>query len=411
MQPAVTDELLNPTDENPAGSAEESPPQGEREGPLRPNRVAADVLGHTPRGPWSDVPDALWNDWRWQQRNRLRTADDLARVVHLTDGERRAIDATAGAFRMALTPYYATLMDPDDPACPVRAQAIPRDDELRSHPADLADPLGEERYMPVPGITHRYPDRVLFYVTHNCPVYCRHCTRKRKVSDPTSAAAHDQLALGLDYIRRHEEVRDVLVSGGDPLTLSDDRLDELLGALRDIPHVEVIRLCTRNPVTLPQRFTRELIDRLAQHHPIFVHTHFNTPRECTPEAARCLRALADRGLNVANQMVLLRGVNDDARLIRETNVWLLRQRCRPYYLFQADLAEGISHFRVPVAEGLEILRALRGPVSGMAVPTYVIDAPGGGGKIPLVPDYIESRDEEQVIFRNWKGDRYAYPSR
>ncbi len=379
--------------------------------PRRKTRVEVDVIGQTPRGPWSDVPDSLWNDWRWQQRNRLRTAEDLAKVITLTDGERRAIEATAGAFRMALTPYYATLMDPQDPDCPVRAQAIPREVELDKVPGDLADPLGEERFMPVPGITHRYPDRVLFYVTHNCPVYCRHCTRKRKVSDPTSAANHDQLEIGLDYIRKHEEVRDVLVSGGDPLTLSDDRLCELLGALREIPHVEVIRLCTRNPVTLPQRFTPELIDRLANFHPLFVHTHFNSPRECTPEAARCLRALADRGLNVANQMVLLRGVNDDARLIRETNVWLLRQRCRPYYLFQADLAEGISHFRVPVQQGLDILRALRGPVSGMAVPTYVIDAPGGGGKIPLVPDYIESRDEEKVVFTNWKGDRYEYPSK
>jgi lysine 2,3-aminomutase len=373
--------------------------------------VRQDVEGASPRGIWADVPDALWNDWRWQQRNRLRTVDDVARIVHLTDGERRAIAATAGAFRMALTPYYAALMHPDDATCPVRRQAIPSEEELVRQPEDLDDPLGEERFMPVPGITHRYPDRVLFYVTHNCPVYCRHCTRKRKVSDPTSAAPHDQLAAGLGYIAAHPEVRDVLVSGGDPMTLSDERLDQLFGALRAIPHVEVIRLCTRNPVTLPQRFTPETIAMLAKHHPIFVHTHFNHPRECTPEAARTLRALADRGLNCANQMVLLRGVNDRAEVVRETNVWLLRQRCRPYYLFQADLAAGISHFRVPVERGLEIMRALRGPVSGMAVPTYVIDAPGGGGKIPMVPDYVESRDEAQVVFRNWQGERYRYPSR
>jgi lysine 2,3-aminomutase len=374
--------------------------------------VAADILGESTRAPcWRDVPDALWNDWRWQQRNRVRTADELARVIHLTSDEARAIEATGGEFRMAITPYYASLMDPDDPNCPVRAQAVPKMVELERSAVDLDDPLGEERYMPVPGITHRYPDRVLFYVTHNCPVYCRHCTRKRKVSDPRSAAPNDQVGLGLDYIRSRPEVRDVLVSGGDPMTFSDDRLDDLLAALREIPHVEVIRLCTRNPVTLPQRFTPETIRMLQQHNPIFVHTHFNHPRECTPEAARTLRALADAGLNVANQMVLLRGVNDDADVIKQTNLWLLRQRCRPYYLFQADLAAGISHFRTPVETGLAILKALRGPNSGMAVPTYVIDAPGGGGKIPMVPDYIESQDDERITFRNWQGVVYEYPTR
>lgn len=373
--------------------------------------VARDVVGASPRSLWADVPDELWNDWRWQQRNRLRTVADIEAIVRLTDGERLAIAGTAGAFRMALTPYYAALIDSDDPDCPVRAQAIPREGELVRQEGDLDDPLGEERFMPVPGITHRYPDRVLFYVTHNCPVYCRHCTRKRKVSDPTSAAAHDQLAMGLAYIAAHPEVRDVLVSGGDPMTLSDERLDQLLGALRAIPHVEVIRLCTRNPVTLPQRFTDATIAMLAKHHPLYVHTHFNHWKECTPEAARTLRALADRGLNCANQMVLLKGVNDEADIVRRTNVWLLRQRCRPYYLFQADLATGISHFRVPVEKGLAIMRALRGPVSGMAVPTYVIDAPGGGGKIPMVPDYVQSRDDERVVFTNWQGERYEYPAR
>jgi len=376
-----------------------------------PTRVERDVLGRSPRGPWADVPDEVWEDWRWQQRHRLRTAAELERVIRLTDEEREAIARTGDRFRTAVTPYYAALMDPGDPGCPVRAQAVPRLAELERGPEDLADPLGEEAFMPVPGITHRYPDRVLFYVTHNCPVYCRHCTRKRKVSDPGSAANHDQLAAGLDYIARRPEVRDVLVSGGDPLTLSDDRLDALLGALRAIDHVEVIRLCTRNPVTLPQRITPALVERLRRHQPLFVHTHFNHPRECTPEAARCLRRLADAGLNVANQMVLLRGVNDEPEVVRETNHWLLRQRCRPYYLFQADLAEGISHFRTPVAAGLAIVEALRGFTSGMAVPHYVIDAPGGGGKIPLVPDYVERHDDERVTFRNYLGDRYDYPAR
>jgi lysine 2,3-aminomutase len=374
--------------------------------------VVADVRGHSRRAPrWAEVPDALWNDWRWQQRNRVRTVEELEGLIRLTDDEREAIAATQGEFRMAVTPYYASLMDPDDPDCPVRAQAVPKLAEMARSAVDLDDPLGEERYMPVPGITHRYPDRVLFYVTHNCPVYCRHCTRKRKVSDPRSAAHNDQVETGLAYIRSHPEVRDVLVSGGDPMTFSDERLDDLLSALREIPHVEVIRLCTRNPVTLPQRFTPETIAMLRRHQPVFVHTHFNHPKECTPEAARTLRALADAGLNAANQMVLLKGVNDSAETVKATNLWLLRQRCRPYYLFQADLAAGISHFRTPVATGLEILRALRGPNSGMAVPTYVIDAPGGGGKIPLVPDYILEDDGDTIVFRNWKGDIYRYPSR
>ncbi len=310
---------------------------------------------------------------------------------------------------MAVTPYYASLMDPADPRCPIRRQAVPHPDELTTRVQDLSDPLGEEAFMPVPGLTHRYPDRALLYVTHNCPVYCRHCTRKRKVADPASAASHDQLASGLAYLARHPEVRDVLVSGGDPLSLSDERIDDLLGRLAEIPHLEVVRLCTRNPATLPQRVTPGLLEVLRRHQPLFVHTHFNHPRECTPEAARCLRALAEAGCSVANQMVLLDGINDDPAVVREVNHWLLRQRCRPYYLFQADLAEGTAHFRTPVATGLAIIEALRGWTSGMAVPHYVIDAPGGGGKIPLVPDYVISRDAGQLVFRNYAGDVYEYP--
>ncbi|MCB9728986.1 MAG: KamA family radical SAM protein [Deltaproteobacteria bacterium] len=379
-------------------------------GPPAQRRGDLDVQGCSPRGPWADVDERDWTDWRWQQQHRIRTLRQLERVVDPSPGEVRAIEATADRFRMAITPYYAALMDPDDPECPVRRQAVPHLDELTVREGDLADPLGEEGYMPVPGITHRYPDRVLYYVTHNCPVYCRHCTRKRKVADPRSAASHDQLDLGMAYIQDHPEVRDVLVSGGDPLSLSDDRLDALLGALAQVPHVEMVRLCTRNPVTLPFRLTEALVSRLRAHQPVFVHTHFNHPRECTPEAARCLRMLADAGFSVANQMVLLRGVNDDADVVREVNHWLLRQRCRPYYLFQADLAEGISHFRTPVAVGLEILRALRGHTSGMASPHYVIDAPGGGGKIPLVPDYGLRREQDTLVFENYLGQTYRYPA-
>ena len=376
-----------------------------------PRRIDQDVEGHSPRGPWADVPEDTWSDWRWQQRNRVRTLAALEEIITLSDLEREAFHACHERFKMAITPYYAALMDPSDPACPIRRQAVPDPAELDEGRFDLADPLGEEAYMPVPGLTHRYPDRALFYVTHNCPVYCRHCTRKRKVGDPKSAASHRQLDAAFEYLAQHPEVRDVLVSGGDPLSLSDDRLVQVVARLRAIPHIEVIRLCTRNPVTLPQRFTPELSERLAPHQPLFVHTHFNHPKECTPEAARCLRALADAGLNVANQMVLLKGINDDVELVREVNLWLLRQRCRPYYLFQGDLADGIAHFRTPLETGLEIIRGLRGFSSGMAVPHFVIDAPGGGGKVPLLPDYVVRRDSDEIVVRSYSGEEYSYPIR
>lgn len=380
------------------------------DGPAAPlRRVDLDVAGSTPRRVWADVPDSRWTDWRWQHQNRLRTLEDLERVVSVTDEERGAFAACAARFRMAITPYYASLIDPLDPACPIRRQAVPHPDELTVGPYDRIDPLGEERFSPVPGLTHRYPDRVLLYASHHCPVYCRHCTRKRKVSDPSSASSRDQLEQAIAYIADHGEVRDVLLSGGDPLSLSDDRLVELVGAVSAVPHVEVIRLCTRNPATLPFRLTGELLSRLRAFQPLLVHTHFNHPLECTPEAARCLRSLADAGFSVANQMVLLAGVNDDADVVRDVNHWLLRQRCRPYYLFQADLAEGISHFRTPIDKGTEIIRALRGFTSGMAVPHFVVDAPGGGGKIPLVPDYVVARQSGELVFDNYAGERYRYP--
>lgn len=377
--------------------------------PLR--LVDRDVYGDTPRGPWSDVPDDQWMDWRWQQRNRVTSLAAIETLVDLTEGERTAFEACAERFRVAVTPYYATLMSRTDPSCAIRRQAIPQPEELERRPEDRRDPLGEEAYMPVPGLTHRYPDRALLYITHHCPVYCRHCTRKRKVSDPSTTLARRQLDAAISYLRAHTEVRDVLVSGGDPLTLSDDRLASTLASLASIPHIEILRLCTRNPVTLPFRFTDALLEKLTPHQPLLVHTHFNHPKECTPEAARCLRRLADRGFSVANQMVLLKGVNDDADTVLEVNHWLLRQRCRPYYLFQADLAEGVSHFRTPIDTGIEIIRALRGHTSGMAVPHFVVDAPGGGGKVPLVPEYVIGRDEDDLIFENYAGEIYKYPLR
>ena len=262
--------------------------------------------------------------------------------------------------------------------------------------------------MPVPGITHRYPDRVLFYTTHNCPVYCRHCTRKRKVADPTSAAAKRQIENSLAYIERHSEIRDVVVSGGDPLSLSDERLDYILGRLRARSPRRDLRLGTRNLVTLPQRMTDDLVQMLRAHHPLYVNTHFNHPRECTAEAFEACRRLADAGCNIGNQMVLLKGVNDDPRTVMELNHKLLLMRVRPYYIYQCDLARGISHFRTPVSTGIRIIDALRGHTSGLAVPHFVVDAPGGGGKVPVNPDYVVSQEGKRWVLRNYAGDEYEY---
>ncbi len=361
-----------------------------------------------PRGTWSGVPDALWNDWHWQQRERVMRLDQLERVIRVSPDERRAAIETEAEFHMGITPYYAALMDPDDPSCPIRLQSVPTMGELNIQPSDLDDPLAEERDMPVPGITHRYPDRVLFYTTHNCPVYCRHCTRKRKVSDPTSAAAKKQIEDSLAYIQSHAEIRDVVISGGDPLSLSDERLDYILGRLRAIPHVEIFRLGTRNLVTLPQRVTHDFVQMLRPHHPVYVNTHFNHPRECTAEAHEACRRLADAGCVIGNQMVLLKGVNDDPRTVMELNHKLLLMRVRPYYIYQCDLARGISHFRTPIETGIRIIQALRGHTSGLAVPHYVVDAPNGGGKIPVNPDYVVSHEGKRWVFRNYAGKEYEY---
>jgi lysine 2,3-aminomutase len=275
-------------------------------------------------------------------------------------------------------------------------------------PTDLEDPLGEEKDMPVPGVTHRYPDRVLFYTTHNCPVYCRHCTRKRKVSDPSSSAANAQLEIGLNYINEHKEIRDVVISGGDPLSNSDDRLEYILSRLRAMEHIQVFRLGTRNLVTLPQRITDSFAQMLRKYHPVFIHTHFNHPKECTKEAFDACAKLADAGCVINNQMVLLKGVNDKPEIVKELNHKLLMMRVRPYYIFQCDMAKGISHFRTSIETGLNIIKSLRGHTSGMAVPHYVIDGPGGGGKIPLVPNYVEKREGKKWFVRNYKGDLYEY---
>ncbi len=378
-------------------------PPGERQG-----RTVAARFAPGPRGVWRDVPDAQWNDWHWQQQKRITRLEQLEEVVRVTPEERRATGETASEFHMGITPYYAALMDPDDPRCPIRLQSVPTLGERVVLPMDLEDPLAEERDMPVPGITHRYPDRALLYTTHNCPVYCRHCTRKRKVSDPTTAAAKRQIDAAIDYVARTPAIRDVVISGGDPLSLSDDRLDDILGRLRAIPHVEILRLGTRNLATLPQRVTDDLARMLRAHHPVYVNTHFNHPKECTAEAFEACARLADAGCVLSNQMVLLKGVNDDPRTVLELNHELLLMRVRPYYIYQCDLAQGISHFRTPIETGVKIIEALRGHTSGLAVPHFVVDAPGGGGKIAIAPDPVVAREGKRWFLRNHEGDVFEY---
>ncbi len=357
---------------------------------------------------WADTPEKDWNNWIWQQQKRIKSMDQLEKVINVTQDERDAFAASHEQFNMGITPYYASLIDPNDPNCPIRLQSVPKSGELKILPMDLEDPLAEERDMPVPGITHRYPDRVLFYTTHNCPVYCRHCTRKRKVADPSSSAANKQLEDGLAYIEAHKEIRDVVISGGDPLSNSDERLEYILSRLRAMEHIQVFRIGTRNLVTLPQRITDSFAQMLGKYHPVFVHTHFNHPKECTKEAFDACAKLANAGCVLHNQMVLLKGVNDSPEIVKELNHKLLMMRVRPYYIYQCDLSQGIGHFRTPVETGLNIIEHLRGWTSGMAVPHYVIDAPGGGGKIPLLPEYVVNRDGKKWTLRNFRKQQFEY---
>lgn len=362
-----------------------------------------EIFKQTARGPWADVADEQWNDWTWQMRNRVHDLDGLRKVVRVTDAEAEAVEKSAEQFDMGITPYYASLMDGEDAGCPVRLQAVPSLGELQHETWDLDDPLAEERDMPVRGLTHRYPDRVLFYATPTCAMFCRHCTRKRKVADPSTAATEDQIQACIDYIAAHPEVRDVIVSGGDPLTFSTARLDAILTRIRAIPHVEIIRIGTRCPVTNPQRITPELVAMLRKHHPVFVNTHFNHPKECTWDSYRATQLLADAGIPIGNQMVLLRGVNEDPATVKRLNQLLLMMRVKPYYIFFCDMGKGIGHFRTSIETGIRIMEALRGWTSGLAVPYLVIDSPGGGGKIPVIPEYIVERTDEKVVLRNFRG--------
>ncbi len=349
-----------------------------------------------------------WNDWRWHIKNRITSLDALKKVVRITVDEEEGIKRTLELFRMAISPYYASLMDPDDPRCPIRRQAIPSVNETHKAPGDLEDPLSEDEDSPVAGLTHRYPDRVLFQVTDQCTMYCRHCTRRRMVGVFDNMRSKKELQADIDYIKATPEVRDVLLSGGDPMTLGDDQIEWIMAELRKIPHVEIIRIGTRTPVVLPQRITPELVDMLAKYHPVWVNTHFNHPKEITEESAKACDLLSRGGIPVGNQSVLLRGVNDCSHVMKALVHGLMKIRVRPYYLYQCDLSVGIEHFRTSVGKGIEIMERLRGHTTGMAVPVFVVDAPGGGGKIPVMPQYMISRSDHKIIFRNYEGFISAY---
>jgi lysine 2,3-aminomutase len=341
-----------------------------------------------------------WRDWTWQMQRRIRSADELAAWVRPSDDERRAIDALADRFRFVITPYYASLMDPDDPACPVRRQVVPRLAELED-PAGLADPLDEVAHSPVKNVVRVYPDRIAFCVNNECALYCRYCLRKRMVGEPEWAMKKRELEAALAWIRATPAIRDVLLTGGDPLVFSDDKLGWLLGELRRIPHVEIVRLGTRLPVTLPFRVTDALCRMLAQHHPIWVNTHFNHPKELTAEAAEACDRLLRAGCPVGNQSVLLRGINDDLATMKALCEGLVRMRVRPYYCYQAQLLEGTAHFRVPIERGLDLFEGLRGRTSGFAIPVYVLDTPHG--KVPLARTRLRGREGDFVVVEAWDG--------
>ena len=350
-----------------------------------------------------NVSDKDWNDWRWQLKNRIQTVEQLKQYMDISQSEEEGIAKTLQKLRMAVTPYYLSLIDPEDQEDPVRKQAIPTDMELRKSMDDIEDPLHEDADSPVPGLTHRYPDRVLFLLTDQCSMYCRHCTRRRFAGQTDCALVTEKIDRGIEYIRNTPEVRDVLLSGGDPLLLGNERLEYVLKALREIEHVEIIRIGSRTPVVMPQRITPELCDMLKKYHPLWLNTHFNHPNEVTEESKRACAMLADAGIPLGNQSVLLSGINDKIRIMKKLVHELVKMRVRPYYIYQCDLSTGIEHFRTPVAIGIEIIEGLRGHTSGFCVPTFVIDAPGGGGKIPAMPNYIISQGYERIILRNYEG--------
>jgi lysine 2,3-aminomutase len=385
------------------GQTEEEPPSASSVAALKEFKSAG-------RGFWTDVSDQDWNDWRWQLKHRITTVEQLQKLLPtLSPQEFAGAMLAKSKLAMAITPYFFNLIDPTDELCPIRRQVIPRLEETHRASWEMNDPCGEDSHSPVPGLVHRYPDRVLFLVTDRCAAYCRYCTRSRLVSNATGYDFHPEFDRQIEYIRNTPTIRDVLLSGGDPLLFSDEKLEALLSALRSIPHVEFVRIGTRIPVFLPQRITPSLCNVLKKYHPLFLSVHSNHPRELTTEVRAALSLLADAGIPLGNQSVLLKHVNDDAAIMKAHVQKLLMCRVKPYYIYQCDLITGSAHLRTSVRKGLEIMEQLRGHTTGYAVPQFVIDAPGGGGKVPINPDYVLSKNEERVIIRNFEGKVFEYP--
>lgn len=365
-------------------------------------------VSHAP-GHWPDVPAEQWNDWRWQLKNRVTSLDQLERMLKLAPEERAGAILAGSKLSLGITPHFFNLIDPEDSGCPIRRQVVPRLEEGTTAPWEMADPCGEDSHMPVPGLVHRYPDRVLFLVTDRCASYCRYCTRSRVVSGAGEQELHTEFEEVFRYLESHTEVRDVLLSGGDALLFSDDKLEKILKRLRAIEHIEFIRIGTRVPIFLPQRITPELCKMLQKYHPLWMSVHVNHPRELTVEVRDALGRLADHGVPLGNQSVLLSGVNDNVDTMRDLIHKLLLCRVRPYYLYQCDLIKGSSHLRSSVAKGVAIIEALRGHTTGYSIPQFVIDAPGGGGKVPVNPGYVLYHDAEKVVVRNYEGKIFEYP--
>ncbi len=357
---------------------------------------------------WANTKEEDWENWQWQIENRVTDLDQLSQFIQLTPEEEEGVRVSHGRLSMAITPYFASLIDPVRPNCPIRRQAIPLIDETYISPYDMLDPCGEDKTSPVPGLVHRYPDRVLLLVTEQCAMYCRHCTRRRMVGEKESYIIPENLSRAYEYLRSNKKVRDVLISGGDPLMLSDERLEDILKNIRGIPHIEFLRMGTRIPVTLPMRITPKLVSMLKKYSPIWMSLHFNHPKEITKRVKFACDMLSEAGIPLGSQTVLLRDINDRPYVMKKLTHELLKIRVRPYYIYQCDLARGTGHFRTPVSVGINIMEKLRGHTSGYAVPTYVVDAPGGGGKIPVSPNYIISQAKGQFILRNYEGKIYTY---
>jgi len=348
-----------------------------------------------------------WNDWKWQIRNRFSDADKLGKILNLSEKEKEQIDQVGKRYRWAISPYYLSLMDPDDPKDPIRQQGIPSIYEIEDTGGEL-DPMSEAFTSPVPYVTRRYPDRMIINVTNQCGMYCRHCQRRRNIGEVDVGTPKEDLERAIDYIRENEEIRDVLLTGGDAFMISDERIDWILGELDKIPHLEIKRLGTRTPVTLPQRVTPELAEILSKHHPVYVNTQFNHPKEVTEDAARAADLLSRAGVPLGNQTVLLNGINNDKHVMKKLNHELLKIRVRPYYIFHAKFVSGTTHFNTKVEDGLEIMEHLRGYTSGLAIPTFIINAPHGYGKTPMLPEYMISQGKDSITIRTWEGRALKY---